>query len=134
MIGLARVVDEDVDPRETVERLLEQALHRAFVGHVGRDGHGDAALFGNGPAQRLEPIEPPGGGDHLDACLGEGDRAGRADARAGTGDDRDPAGDAGFHHQPILKMRAALPPATIALTSSASGAVRMNCTAGVVGW
>ncbi len=133
MIRHAGIVDQDIDLPEPLHGLCEQPLDRILVGHVGRDREGGATLGADRVAQRLQPVEPPRRQHHRDAGAGEGGCDRPADARTGTGDDRDPPLHEGGRHQSIRKMRAAFPPATIAFTSSASGAVRMNCTAGVVG-
>jgi hypothetical protein len=89
----ARVVDQQVHGTEALDGLIEQVVHRGFVRNIGAHGERLRPAALEPFDQSREPLDPAGRQHHMSAFLGEGHRAGLADAGTRPGDDRDAAFD-----------------------------------------
>src|SRR5690606_33820079 len=85
----ADVVHDDVEPAELVDRGVGQAGGRVEVAEVGLDDVRPPAGGGDPVGHLRELRGVPGGDHHVRTGLGEGDRAGGADAAARPGDHGD---------------------------------------------
>ena len=89
----ARVVDDDVEPAELGDGLVDQSRDRFGVVHVERDHQRPAAEGGDVRRHFLELLLGAGGQHDIGTGFGERPGYRGANAAAGTGDDGDAVGE-----------------------------------------
>src|SRR5690606_13865998 len=80
------IVDGDVQPAVTPDRLTAQIRHLATVGDVGRDRVGGAPLSLDPLHRLLQDLRAPSRHHHPGPATGEGDAGGPSDPGAPAGD------------------------------------------------
>jgi hypothetical protein len=75
-----RVVDEDVDVAEGIDRRLDQTAAVAGIRYIGANGEGTAPGSLDGGSRILQPVNPAARQDHVGSGLSE--RADKGDARS----------------------------------------------------
>src|SRR5690606_35041146 len=119
--GGARVVDEDVDAAEGMDRRTDQAGQVLGLRYVGDDGQDLAARVADVDGEAVEGFLAARADRDARAFGGEPLGGGAPYALAGARDDRDPSGKSEFHRSPPLDVVAANRPAQVESCPSSAG-------------